>query len=261
MKEQEIMQAAETARLQKMLDDECKKTPRKRDYDKIAALTDAIYKLNSDNDLSEIAERGIAEIAAISTQESAKHKQRRIRSVVTAAACAVMLLGCNLWSVNAFGMNLVQKFYEITHGGITFQPSSSPAILQEMHCACERCGITPPLPQYLPDGMTLTHVDADSSGFAGFYLENGSESVEFSFSLLPEGYSLPDMETGFPSEHYGIYQCEIGDTKIYCSKEDQQFTAMFIHEKLICTMFTERLSYTESEKILYSFFETPNADS
>ncbi len=181
---------------------------------------------------------------------------RRIhRFAAAAAACFAVLLGINRLSVRVCGAGLVRVFYEKIAGGVQFQPGNSAVSRSDtMRDICSSCGFSPMLPSYLPVQFELTHTETDTNPYVNFCFQDGDARIALTIEQFPENQAEADIMAGFPSDQYQIHEAQQGGAEILTSWEESQFTAVFMQEHVLYTLFTEDVGQQESLKILNSFF-------
>ena len=238
---------------------------KRRDLDRIEALSDEIYA-QAGSGLAESRAECLEQIGAQTRICAVRGRQRLLRTAAAAAACIVIVLGCNTWTLRAHGKNLAQTVCEFLTGGIQFLPADlnggslpeqgEPAqeAIRQMREQCAAYGFSPPLPDYLPEGMTLCRAAGDETPFADFCFADGEKTVQFTFEQFADEQALSDVMGGFPSDHREIREISENGTAVLISREDGQFTAMFTSGYILCTVFTEQLEACEEDSILHSFF-------
>lgn len=180
---------------------------------------------------------------------------RRIHRFAAAAACFAVLLGINRLSVRVCGAGLVRVFYEKIGSGIQFQPDNSAVSRSDtMRDICSSCGFSPMLPSYLPVQFELTHTETDTNPYVNYCFQDGEARIALTIEQFPENQEEADIMAGFPSDQYQIHEAQQGGTEILTSWEESQFTAVFMQEHVLYTLFTEDVGQQESLKILNSFF-------
>ena len=249
----------EPDRLRRMLHAECSKPYPERDYDRIAQITDALFRLNPPDSPMISPSEAVSTVTA-RYRQFRRRRMRRVGTALTAVACIAVVFGCNLFSVRTYGINMVRAVYEVICGGVQFSLKERNMPQQEMpnpdpmQHTLETCGFTPLMPAYLPEDLTLIRTQTDETPFADFRFRNGAQTVELTFEQFSENRSPDDIMAGFPSDQYRIRETQSGGTEILISWEDKQFTAVFMQDQILYTVFTENLEYDEAYRILQSFF-------
>ncbi len=250
--------------LQNSLQNEKKKPPAKRDYDRIASICAEICRLQHPEGMPDLEKQKQELTARLSRNRQQSSGHIHILRAALSAACIMSIAAGNFWSVRAYGVNLLQAAYELIGSGVqcnlsAFQHSDAASDvrsnLEQMQQICSDCGFSPLLPQYLPESLTLTRSETDHSPYADFCFTDGSRIAELTFEQFSDGRNAGDVTAGFPTDRCHIREVQSDGTKILISWEDQQFTAFFLHGQILYTVFTENLDYEEAHRILDSFFE------
>lgn len=259
------------AEMQTLLEQESRKPVQKRDYDLIEQLSAAIYEATSNEDLSAIAAKNIAQLAAQSAEKSRKHRySRRMRTAVALAACVVLFLGLNAWTIHTFGMNLPKTIYQITQGGISLRPTDLESQIIELEPSeddpygirteCEKLGFSPLTPSYLPEGMQLkdlTSNDEQIKRIRFAFRSNKEAQLHLIYHYAENQQVYESTNFGFPSDSYQIHEETIGGKTVLISWEDEVFHAEFCDSDahIIYHVSSNHIGYDESYRVLCSYFE------
>lgn len=261
------------AEMQELLEQESRKSADKRDYDLIAQLAVAIHESTSSDDLSEVTEQNIAQIAMRSAEKSRKlHRNRWIRPTVSLAACALLCISANAWTLQALGTSLPNTIYQITKGGISFHPMDLGQSVIELEASendpygirkeCEKLGFSPLTPTYLPKNMKLylkSENDAKIKDLTLTYKEEYSSKkhIQVGYTYIEEQGLWESTDYGFPCDNFNIHEEEIGGKTVLISWEDEVFHAAFCdsEEHIIYHIISNHIGYDETYKILCSYFE------
>ncbi len=259
------------AEMQSLLEQESRKPANKRDYKMIEQLSAAIYEATSTDDLSVIAEKNINQLAAQSAEKSRKLRQSRwMRPAVTLAACVVICLCLNAWTIHTFGQNLPKTIYQITQGAISIRPSDlDPAIIRLESSAddpygirteCEKLGFSPLTPAYIPTDMKLqdlTSNDAPIKRVTFTYKSSKHNNLQLHYKYAVDQQVYESIDFGFPSDHYQIHEETIGGKTVLISWEDEVFHAAFCDSDahIVYHMSSNYIGYDESYRVLCSYFE------
>lgn len=250
--------------LQAGLDEELKKPVSEQDFDRIEDLTEAISVLNgTDQFISKRTEIGIARVKADIHQN--KHRKIRIRRRWIAACICAALIGSNAWSYTAYGMNAFSAAYQIFTGGIVIDfskhdPSSSEAgnvYAEEMQQICSEHNIDARIPTYVPEGFSPTENygsvnDLDLYASVSFYFRQKAKKLIIQMTHIKrDEVSIP---FGIPSDHHNISEQVIDNTVVTVSKEDNQFTAAFMIDRIQYVICADGVDYDECQRVLESFF-------
>lgn len=245
--------------MKRQLDEETSKPLRKRNFDKIEQLTEAMSELlyDTDTDCSE----GISKLYSRIEQEKIKNRKpiRVIKKFLPAVCCAVVIFAANCISVAAWNKNIVSAVIEFTKGGFSVSfdkkdtvelptsendPYGFIAKLAEYDIVFET-------PFYLPDGFSLGHLGHNENSNAAsvtFDFYNGKQSISIGYDKFYNEVG----QIGIPSDHYNISETEINGYPAIISKEDNQFTITYQKDKTVFFMFTQDVPYDECEKIVKS---------
>lgn len=268
------------AEMQELIELERRKPADQRDYDRIEQLTAVIYEATSIENLNEIAARKIEELTQISAKKNRSFVRTRwMRRAAILAACAMLCVGLNAWSLHVYGMSFPKAFYRITNGGVLFKISDLEPETIELQTSeddpfgirteCSKHGFSPLTPAYLPDGMILTILsvsDAKAGEHDGkkanvyfTYRDSKvpSETVSLNYSFIEDDFQLNNTEWGFPSDELKVHGEEIGGKNVVISWEDEVFHAAFSEKDrhIVYQISTNYIGYDESYRILCSYFE------
>ena len=252
--------------LQTQLDEELKKPVSEQDFDRIEDLTEAISVLNgTDQFISKRAEMGLAKVKADIHQN--QHRKIRIRRRWVAACICAVLIGSNAWSYTAYGMNAFSAAYQIFTGGIVIDfskhdPTSSEAgnvYAEEMKQICAEHNIDARIPTYIPDGFSPTENygsinDLDLYTSVSFYFQLEAKKLILQMKYIKT--DEVDIPLGIPSDQHNISEQVIDNTVVTVSKEDNQFTAAFMIDRIQYSICADGVDYDECQRILESFFKT-----
>ena len=261
------------AEMQHLIEQERRKPADKRDYDLIEQLTAVIYEATSSVDLSEIAEQNIAEIEKISMEKTRDVQRTRwTRRFVGMAACAMLFIGLNAWTLHVYGMGLPKTIYQMTKGGISFQMTDLDSNIIELPVSeddpygirteCEKHGFSPLTPAYLPNDLVLSVLDSNdaTTTAVNFIYRNSqdpSKTVSFNYTYIAEQQRFEDTDFGFPSDEHNIRTEEINGKTVLISWEDGVFHAAFCdsNKHIVYQISTNYIGYDESYQMLRSYFE------
>lgn len=257
------------AEMQELLEQESRKSADKRDYDLIAQLAAAIHEATSADDLSEATEKSITQISIHSAENSRNlHRNRWIRPAVSIAACALLCIGANAWTLHVWGMNAFGLLYNIIPDGITFHPNDlensqeisldttidDPYGIKEK---CEEYGFSPLTPSYIPEDLKLLNLsehDGTDVKSLSFIYHNKKRSVSLNYDAVKNQDMYNDATIGFPSDEYNIHTETISDIKVIISWEDHIFRAEFCDNQIVYDIFCKNLEYDTAYHILVSYF-------
>lgn len=264
-------QAAVTM-LESLLDDERNKPDAEKDYDRIAALTAAISSVYMSEDSQDQAEQSGVEAVLHRTAEKPQRISRPkwLCPVSAACACLILLFGLNAWSVRATGANLWKRIYAFWDGSVAFTFNSEehtdsavpPLPVQEdpfgIRAECEKYGLSPRVPQYLPEGFAQKNAvcnDTEDEHSLMFDYRKADACVQLYYRLYPDAAAAQNSKWMLPSETQGLSELEFSGVTVTVTQIGQQYWAMYRLDNVVCAMLTENLDFTESEKILRSMLE------
>lgn len=259
------------AEMQAILEQESRKPAAKRDYALIEQLSEAIYEATSNEDLSAIAEKNILLLAEKSSEKNHRLRQiRRMRPAAVLAACAMLCLGLNFWTLHALGTNLPETIYQLTKGGISLRPDDFDSSVIKLEPAeddpygiqaeCKKLGFSPLTPAFLPEGMQLRDLNTDDAKIKTIqFAFKGSKQTQlhllYKFAEKQQDYD--SINFGFPSDHYQFHEEMLGGYKVLISWEDEVFHAAFCDKEahIIYHIASNHIGYDESYRVLCSYFE------
>lgn len=251
--------------LRDMLDQEVQKPCSKRNYELISELTEAITNGTvPETEFEAEVQNGIRLIES----KHPVHPVRKYIKAVTAACIVVILLaGANLWAIRATGSNLFGLVYAVftDRFEVQFPESTLTSDVRPqtddpygIRAACEEQGFSPLIPGYIPDGFVQEHLEhsgTETRPVISTVFHRGSSKISLHYTYLPDQTDLSNWQFGIPSDEQNISELEINGTIITVSKEDAQYTAMFLTDRTLYVLFTQDLEESESERILRSMFE------
>ncbi|MDE6776840.1 MAG: DUF4367 domain-containing protein, partial [Oscillospiraceae bacterium] len=259
--------------INKALDEELKKSAKKRDYDKIEELTQMYTELmGTETQVEASMQRWLSEVKS---KASPKRKiTRKMRVVFATISVAVMLFVMNIITVSAFNMNVFSFIVHITNDdfSVNFPLSSSevsdndiielsvsPDDPYGMIAECAKYGIYPETPHYLPEDYVLTlcrYVDMSSYKkrirftFTNQY--NTQQSIMFSYDVYEDEESMSSAK--FSNVEHHLSEIEINDKPAILAEEqkDKQFTVVYALDTLMISIFTLNVSWEEVDKVINS---------
>ena len=200
----------------KQLDDEMAKPVKKRDYKKIASLTENMCALVDGGNVTEEVDEGINKLYnRISDYENSKRKPtvRVFRKMIPAICVASVMLIANCITVSALGKNIFSVVIEFTQSGFSVDFNSKQSDIIELPISendpygiiteCAKYEIYPETPFYLPEGYILsltTHNVSDYANYVKFVFRNGEKSVTLTYTQYWD--DMPQV--GIPSDDYNI---------------------------------------------------------
>ncbi|MDE5772186.1 MAG: DUF4367 domain-containing protein [Ruminococcus sp.] len=235
-----------------------------RDFDKLERLSSEMCEL-LDGNVGQTADNGMERLfERIAEREHGKGKTsaRKIRKFVPAVILAAALAAMNCISVLAWDMNIVSTMIEFTKGGFSVDfvkkehevielPTSEDdpyGIIAE----CAKYDIYPETPYYLPEGFVLTetinNINENVSNFVGFIYKKDNQIIRIDYERFWNDFG----NTVIPSDKYNLSETTVNGKNAVISKEDNQYTIIFVNDDTLFVMFTQDVSYDECEKIVES---------
>lgn len=242
------------------LDEEMKKSPKKRDYNKIDEITAAIHEIDCENDDYESHyEDARNELFARLEKEKNRKSRRRLKGISIVATCCVLLIGINAVTFSTMGMNMFKAIYHISKGGITVDIERSNEIILPttkddpygIKAKCAEYDINLQAPTFIPEGFYLYDInyeENDTFKRVDFFYKNVTAKINFTFTNFKG--DVPPI--GLPTDTYELNKETINDQIIYTLKEDNQFYGIFIKENIQYLIFTEYIDYDSCYKIVNS---------
>ena len=231
-----------------------KKNP---DYDLIAELSNGYAELvGADERVKARSEQHINEIISKARHQKPR-KNVRIKTITAVAAFAAFFFTANCISVAAFDMNIFKAVVKYTDNGFSVnfsreepQENSDPYGIK---AECEKYGIYPEVPAYLPKGLELTSSEYTDLGICkqvAFYYKNSEKEITMYYQLYN---NTDDMSnTGIPSDYFNLEEIKINGRPAITSKEDNQYTLVYANNTLLLTLFAQNISYDECDIITKS---------
>ncbi|MDE5792294.1 MAG: hypothetical protein K2H66_02065, partial [Oscillospiraceae bacterium] len=151
------------------MDEELKKSAKKRDYNKIEKLTQAYTELMGvEAQVEASMQRWLSEVKSKTSPE--RKITRKMRVIFTAVSVAVMLFVMNIITVSAFNMNVFSFIVHIADNDFSVDFLASNEVPSEeiiqlpitfddpygMIAECAKYEIYPETPHYLPKDYVLT---------------------------------------------------------------------------------------------------------
>ena len=273
MTEQELLKAIQSddtdqimlAALQSKLDSELERSDDELDIDKINRITATIDIITGNDRIT--AERSQPGIDKIKQELHQQSRHSRIRIIKWAAACACFLLiVSNIWSFSAYGMNSFSVAYQILTGGVTIDFSKQESEAKEngnpyeaeMRTAYDKHQIEGLVPAYIPSGFQPTDSFGSSYNMENethlfFNMKNQKKKLNILVVKFRNLNSIPPL--GIASDQLNITEQNINGTIVYISKENQQYTAVFMIDTTQYILSADGVDYDECQRVLESMFE------
>ena len=246
--------------INQMLEEELSKKPSERNYDKIEELTKAYSELSDEEDfIHEAAERGIRQLTEQNEKRPRIYMTRNLRLWFTVGVAAVVMLTTNIVSVAAFHRNLFSVIVNYTKNGFSIgYPETEKIELPTSQddpygiiAECEKYGMYPETPHYLPEGFALENIeisDRDIAKRLTFHYRKNSETIAISYKEIYDS----NFKSGIPSDHFNLEEIQVNGKSAIVSKEDGQFTLIYYDGNMEYIIATNHLDYNECNKIVAS---------
>lgn len=252
---------------QKELDTELLKPVSEQNYERIDALIQTIEIFTGDDQITtQMEERGLR----LLNQKAMKNRSKRIRLIRGLVTCAcVILLISNIYSYRTYGMNSFSVAYQILTGGVTIDFSKQESEAKEngnpyeveMRTAYDKHQIEGLVPAYIPSGFQPTDSFGSSYNMKNethlfFNMKNQKKELNILVVQFRDLNSIPPL--GIASDQLNITEQNINGTIVYISKEDQQYTAVFMIDTTQYILSADGVDYDECYHVLSSMFSKIN---
>lgn len=246
--------------LQNEINEEMKKSPKKRDCKRISELSDAFFEISCGNNDDAIQRREMSKNALINKipKEKKMHNIRLYKHISVAAAClTAILLGLNTASMRVFGQNMFSAIYQLSKDGITIDMKQQGDIAIEnndpygMKSKCAEYGFFPETPSYIPTGFILadTYEKSDSvSKNVKFFYRKGEIKLNFDYHYYNDSEDI--APTGIPTDTYNVAEEQINGHMIYILREENQYTATYLANNTVYCIVAHNLDYEIYRMIL-----------
>lgn len=246
--------------LQNEIDEEMKKSPKKRDCKKISELSDAFFEISCGNNDDVIHSRETAKKALVNkiSKEKKINNIKLYRHISVAAAClTVVLFGLNTASMRVFGQNMFSAIYQLSKDGITIDMKQQEDFEIKnndpygMKAKCAEYGFFPDTPSYIPTGFILadTYEKSDSiSKNVKFFYRKGEIKLNFDYHYYNDSEDI--APTGIPTDTYNVTEEQINGHMIYILREENQYTATYLANNIVYCIVAHNLDYEIYRMIL-----------
>ncbi|MBR4320653.1 MAG: DUF4367 domain-containing protein [Oscillospiraceae bacterium] len=254
-----------------MLEKELAKPYKKRDYDKIEELLNEYTRMNGmEEQIQKASETGVQKV--IARTKTRKLRVRKYRPLITVVCLAVVMAIFNTISVAAFDMDAFSFIVHIIDDGfsVDFFSKKVPSELvvqipnseddpYGMIAECEKNGLYPETPHYLPEGYVLILCDClnmpkfcQGMKFTFKNQNNANESICFMYDLYESEEYITNAK--FSNVEHDLREIEVnGKTAILAEeKKDKQFTIVYHIDNLLISIFTKNMPADEVYKIIES---------
>lgn len=237
--------------LEAMLDKELSKPESEIDFGLVNELSAAVNEALEQNTNHIDVESKLAELKA---KEAAEKRRFRMPkwSVGLIAACLMLVFG-NIYTVNAWNMNVFSFIVKFTKGGavIDFSSKNEEVILPVSEddpygilAVCRENGINIETPHYIPDGFVLTTFEAKPEKRTVCMTYKKDKSfINLTFSSYSERFLIP-------SDEHNFSEIKVNGHDAVMSREDNQMIVVFGSGDSMLTLMTQDVDYDECDKIL-----------
>lgn len=246
--------------LKKNLAEEMSKPTDERDENLISELEEMISKTEEEI-ISASKKRSLESVMKMLDEYEEPKRPKMYKRIFAAAACLLVVLGLNTASLKVFGQNMFSAAYQLYKGGVFISSESGDIegiVVSEsdpygMKAKCAEYGFFPDTPSYIPDGFVLEKISEESDDYRdSIIFSYRKENVILNFFFMNYKTNEETPPIGIPSDTYNVTEEQINGHTTYLSKEDKQFTAVFIEKRIKHTIFSEDLNYDECQAILES---------
>lgn len=245
--------------LNRMLDEELAKPPKKRDYQKIEEISRSCAAIMGDEEQEEqLIGQGYEKLIS-SVQKRPIRVARRFKLLMSAGIAAVVLLAANAISVAAFHQDVFSVIIHYTENSFSVETTdktkvelpTTPDDPYGIKAEAARYGLVVEAPTYLPEGFVLWQVEEHESSAAKqirFLFQKDEVHLAFSYAEL---YDM-NAKAGIPSDHFNLEEIEVNGKPAITSKEDKQYSLIYYDGTMEYLMFSDCLAYEECDKIVSS---------
>lgn len=246
--------------MSQMLENECKKKPSERNYDKIEELTRAYSELSDEeNFIHEAAEHGIRQLTEQDVKHHRIHMTKKLKLQLTAGVAAAVMLIANAVSVAAFHQNVFSVVVNYAKKGFSIESPENEKIELPISqgdpygliAEFAKYDLYPETPHYLPEGFVLEHIgvfDEEVAKGLDFHYRKNNETILIHYSEL---YDF-NFKAKIPSDHFNLEEIQVNGKPAITSKEDEQFTLIYYDGNMEYVIVTNHLDYNECDKIVAS---------
>lgn len=238
---------------------ELKKQVRKGDVEKIEEIVDFLLDIKGLDKSDEPDMEKVINNISTTEKKHSPYINSSIKKRVAAAVVPVMvLLATNGIVQAATNENLLTLAVNIKEGSFslgvddTIELSVSENDPYGIKEICQTYGYTPDTPFYLPEGFMLKHMGDSTNDpdciYNSFTFKKGKASIYFSYMYYYDKIKPMDV----PCNEFNLSEIEVNGTKAVLSQEDGQYVVNYIKDKILYTIFIQRVDYSECEKIIKS---------
>ncbi|MGN0605806.1 MAG: DUF4367 domain-containing protein [Oscillospiraceae bacterium] len=240
--------------LEAMLDKELSKPESEIDFGLVNELSAAVNEALEQNTNHIDVESKLNELKAMEAAEKRRFRMPKW-SVGLIAACLVLVFG-NIYTVNAWNMNVFSFIVEFTKDGAVIDFSNRndeiniPVSDDDPYgilAVCRENGINIETPYYLPDGFELTtlQTEPDERYVCMTYKRSKRDKAFISMTFQPyiDHIFIPSDENNFS-------EIQINGHSAIMSREDNQMIVVFGSGDSMLTLMTQDVDYDECDKII-----------
>ena len=253
------------AEMQAELERETQKPVDERDYDRIAALSEAICKAAMPQDVLEHSEQ--EGIAAVMIRQNRTQNRKAVFVRVTAlCACLILVCGGFLLFRRPADIPPAEKSGELRMESEYYEGYRKIDDVYGIRKECEGHGFSPRLPLYLPAGF--------STGGCGYYdfiisnnerrlcvestFRNEKQSIRFQFISFPDEEAPPDWLMQNPAPEGDVSkELVFGDVTVteVWNPGIHRCWMIFFTDRVYYSIFSTDVNIEEMEKVLRSMFD------
>ena len=249
------------AEIKEMIDDEMSRPAHKRNYDRVAELSQAYAEITGISEaLKGSSREQINSIMLMAEKATPKRRYRHLgkyRMMISMLAVVLVVFSVDRIYAAAYNKSIVSTIIHMTKGGVTVNFKETDIKETEtdpygMLAECAKYDIYPEVPYYIPEGFELTntsnHITKDTCNTVRFFFNKDKQTINIDF----ERYWNEPLPVGIPSDQHNITEVIVNGTPAVISKEDDQFTIAYLKNNTLFFMFTRNVPYDECEKIVES---------
>ena len=253
------------AEIKEMIDDEMSRPAHKRNYDRVAELSQAYAEITGISEaLKGSSREQINSIMLMAEKATPKRRYRHLgkyRMMISMLAVVLVVFSVDRIYAAAYNKSIVSTIIHMTKGGVTVNFKETDINETEtdpygMLAECAKYDIYPEVPYYLPEGFKLEYTS--NSIVKGvihnvrfdFKSEDKKQLIHFVFRRC---YIPETLNSCIASDEYNISETIVNGHNAVVSKEDNQYVITFCdNQQTIFYMFTQDVPYDECEKIVAS---------
>ena len=251
------------AEIKEMIDDEMSRPAHKRNYDRVAELSQAYAEITGISEaLKGSSREQINSIMLMAEKAAPKRRYRHLgkyRMMISMLAVVLVVFSVDRIYAAAYNKSIVSTIIHMTKGGVTVNFKETDINETEtdpygMLAECAKYDIYPEVPYYIPEGFELEHTsNSIVNGVIhkvsfDFKSKNKKQIIRLDFVR----YFKDVGDIRIASDKYNISETVVNGHPAVVSKEDDQYVIVFLNEKTKFYMFTQDVPYDECDKIVAS---------